>query len=424
MIYPINLQKLLNDFTRLCIMKKKEYLNAEEFNAIFLKACEDHQNQRYEAARSGYKKLIYHFPDAPILHYNFGLLLYESQDFGEARKSFECAAELQPSDNDIIFNLALCCKQTGDIETALKYYKEVLKSEPESIDALYNAAGCYRDLKYLDESEHLYLRVLDLSPDHFSANNNIAYVYHLSGDIKKAVFYFKRVLELRPEHKMAEYMLAALTGAEVVASPKVYVKEVFDNYSNFYEKSLVEELQYTVPESIREVVEKGSSWKKSFDCGLDLGCGTGLSGESFADLIRQLSGVDLSPRMIDIAREKGIYHFLTECDVNEFLARDTRMYDFILAADVFIYLGELKETFRLLRQRAAADVLFCFSTESKTGEGFSLRLTGRFAHSSHYIERVACATGWQILEKHTSAIRREKDAWIKGDLWFMKIKED
>ncbi len=402
----------------------KENINAEEFNAIFLKACEDHQNQRYEAARSGYEELLSHFPDAPILHYNFGLLLYECQNFGEARTSFNRAAELQPSDNDILFNLALSCKQTGDIETALKYYLEVLKSEPESIDTLYNAAGCYRDLKYLHEAEDFYLRVLALSPNHFSANNNIAYVYHLSGDIKKAVFYFKKVLELRPEHKMAEHMLAALTGAEVAAPPKVYVKKVFDNYSNCYEKSLVEELQYTVPESLREVVENGTSWKKSFDCGLDLGCGTGLSGESFVDLTRQLSGVDLSPGMIDIARQKGIYHSLTECDVNEFLAQDTRMYDFILAADVFIYLGELKETFHLLRQRATADVLFCFSTESETGEGFSLRLTGRFAHSSHYIERVAHATGWQILEKHTSTSRREKDAWIKGDLWFLKIKED
>lgn len=404
-------------------MKKTEYPSPEEFNALFIQACEDHQNQKYESARSGYKKLIYHFPEVPVLRYNLGLLLYECQEFGEALQSFEIAAKIQPSDNDIIFNLALCCKQTGDIESAIKYYLEVLQSEPESVDALYNAAGCYRELKYLDEAEHLYLRVLDLSPDHFSANNNIAYVYHLLGNIDKAIFYFKRVLELRPDHKAAEHMVAALTGAEVAAPPKVYVKEVFDNYSEFYEKSLVEELQYTVPESICEIVKKGTSWKNTYECGLDLGCGTGLSGESFTDLVGELSGVDISPKMIEIAKEKGIYQSLVASDVNEFLVQDTRNYDFFLAADVFIYLGKLDETFRLLRQRATADALFCFSTESEAGDSFSLRLTGRFAHSSRYIEAVARDTGWQILEKHTSAIRREKDAWIEGDLWFLKIRE-
>jgi predicted TPR repeat methyltransferase len=404
-------------------MKKTEYPSPEEFNALFVKACEDHQNQNYEAARARYEKLMYYFPEVPVLHYNFGLLLYECQAFDTALQSFQRAAELQPADNDIIFNLALCCKQTGDIEAAIKYYLEVLETEPESVDALYNTAGCFRELKYMAEAEHLYLKVLELEPDHFSANNNIAYVYHLLGEIDKAILYFKKVLELRPDHKAAEHMVAALTGAEVAAPPQVYVKEVFDNYSEFYEKSLVEELQYTVPESIYEIVKKGTSWKKQFDCGLDLGCGTGLSGESFTGLVEKLSGVDLSPKMIEIAREKGIYHSLVAGDVNEFLYGTTKNYDFFLAADVFIYLGELEETFRLLRQRASADALFCFSTESEPGNGFSLRLTGRFAHSPSYIERIARDTGWKILEKHTSGIRREKDAWIEGDLWFLQLRE-
>ncbi|PHR27023.1 MAG: hypothetical protein COA36_10420 [Desulfotalea sp.] len=400
-------------------MKKKTLPSPEEFNALFCKACDAHQEQNYAKAKSGYQTLISYFPEAPILHYNLGLLLFETKEYVGAVESFLLAAQGNPKDVDILYNLGLSYKKVGDNTTAIMMYAKVLDLEPGSADALYNMAGCYRDEKNYEDAETTYLKVLELEPGHLAANNNLAFVYHLLGNTDRAISSYQKVLELQPEHKMAEHMLAALTGAAVSSPPHIYVQEVFDNYSDRYEQSLVVELEYAVPATLKDIVTAGDKWKHFFDYGLDLGCGTGLGGEAFCDLIKRLDGVDLSPKMIDVAYDKEMYHSLYVSGIKEYLLEDVGLYDFVLAADVFAYVGDLQEVLENLHKRVTADVLFCFSTEKCHGDGFELLSTGRFAHSAAYVSKLAQSTGWRVIKQQTSSLRKEKGTWIEGDLWFM-----
>ncbi|MFT5729453.1 MAG: putative TPR repeat methyltransferase [Desulforhopalus sp.] len=404
-------------------MKQSAEPTPEEFNALFTKACEDHQNQNYPAARKGYVQLLGYFSEAPMLHYNLGLLLFEVKEYGKAVESLLLAAQYNPTDTDILFNLALSYKKVGNLTAAIKMYKEVLQLEPDSVDALYNLGGCYREQKKFDEAIESYLGVTLLDSNHMSASNNLAFVYQVQGETDKAIQCFKKVLELNPDHEAAGHMLAALTGAEVSSSPDAYVKEVFDNYSEHYEKSLVVELEYAVPEKIKHIIMTGDCLKKSFHHGLDLGCGTGLSGEAFYKMTERLDGIDLAPKMVEIAHEKNIYGALYVSGIDEFLKEEVGPFDFVLAADVFGYIGDLKDVFTSVHHRTTEDVLFCFSTETVLGDGYKLRSTGRFAHSDLYIEDLAAQTGWRLLEKHKASLRKEKGAWIEGNLWFMGKEE-
>lgn len=97
--------------------------------------------------------------------------------------------------------------------------------------------------------------------------------------------------------------------------------------------------------------EKVTIW----DNGLDLGCGTGLSGVPFAQLISEMHiytlissdftfidnfyGVDLSQKMLDQAVTRGIYKTLTCCDAFDFLKSSSECYDVIISCDVFVYVG-------------------------------------------------------------------------------------
>ncbi|BHH82082.1 tetratricopeptide repeat protein [Desulforhopalus sp. 52FAK] len=394
-------------------------LTAEEFNALFVQACEDHQNKKYQEALTGYSTLISYFTDAPILHYNLGLLLFEVEQYDDAVKSFEMAVKLSPEDADIVFNLALSYRRNGNIDSAIKSYIRALEIEPNSLDAMYNLAGCYRDQKNYQSAIQMYEKVLQGDSEHLAATNSLAYVYQRHGDNDKAVLFYQKVLQLNPEHQAAAHMLASLTGAEVTSSPDDYVQEVFDNYSDHYEDSLVKELEYAVPEKIQEIVITGTTWKKKFHYGLDLGCGTGLSGEAFLQNVAGFDGVDLAPKMVEIARRKEIYSSLYVSGINEFLSQNVGPYDFVLAADVFGYLGDLEETFSLLYNRTTEDVLFCFSTEATAGDSYTLRQTGRFAHSEAYIKNLAGKTGWTISGSHPTSLRKEQGEWIQGNLWFL-----
>ncbi len=53
--------------------------------------------------------------------------------------------------------------------------------------------------------------------------------------------------------------------------------------------------------------------------GLDLGCGTGLSGAAFRGMVDVLTGIDLSTKMIARAKAKGIYDDLVHVDISSFL---------------------------------------------------------------------------------------------------------
>jgi predicted TPR repeat methyltransferase len=393
----------------------------DELNQLFAKACEDHQNGLLDAAGAAYLRLLDNCGETPILHYNLGLVYYGQDQYAKARDSFAKANELQPGDADILFNLALSKKRAGDAFGAIAIYNQVLAVDPTSVDTLYNLACCYKDSLLYAEAMAIYGKVLQLAPQHQSAHNNLAFLYHVAGDIEQAVRHYQRVLEINPDHQGARHMVAALTGAPVTTSPELYVKDVFDNYAGYFERSLVTELEYSVPNSIRALLDTLFAGRKKFSHGLDLGCGTGLGGQAFADIIKVFDGLDLSEKMLAVAAEKAIYRKLYLGSIVSFPKKLQDTFDFYLAADVFAYVGDLRETFCLLRERARHDVLFCFSTEAGQGSAFTLQKTGRFAHSSRYIEDLVEETGWQVAARQETVLRKEMGVGVQGELWFLQL---
>jgi predicted TPR repeat methyltransferase len=138
-------------------------------------------------------------------------------------------------------------------------------------------------------------------------------------------------------------------------------------------------------------------------------------------MVSVLDGLDLSEKMIALAAAKKIYRNLHTGNMMSFLKTTRKRYDFFLAADVFAYVGDLAETFALLRKCARQDALFCFSTETLAGQSYRLQQTGRFAHSPDYIEDVALTTGWKITASLKTSLRKEKGNWVAGDLWFLQL---
>lgn len=401
-------------------MNTSQPLSEARLQELVSRAFEDHHNGFLAEARGRYLQLLEYFPEVPVLHYNLGLIYYEQAEYEQAMASFALANTLNPKDADILFNLALSQKKMKDLEGAVDSFKRLLKGGPEEVDTLYNLAGCYRELHQYAKATETYLRLLQVDPDHPSAHNNLAYIYHRTGDKQQALHHYVRVLEIKPDHNSARHMVAALGGSSVSGSPDSYVIEVFDNYSKTYDHSLVQELEYRVPATLRGLLEGTQQGKMRFRHGLDLGCGTGLGGEAFGDIVEALDGLDLSGKMVGIAAKKAIYRQLHCVNIVDFLSTSEARYDFFLAADVFAYVGDLKKTFSLLKKNGDGQTYFCFSTEKYVGKGYRLQQSGRFAHSSTYIEELAGLTGWGVAATITEGLRKENGAWVQGDLWVLQ----
>ncbi len=397
----------------------------QELNRLFTEACNAQTEGRLARAMEKYLLLLAYFPEVAMLRYNLGLVYYSLEDFTGALREFSLALTFQPEDSDTLFNLALSQKKTGDTLAAIATYRQLLEAMPDNTDCCYNLAGCYRDTYADEQAISCYQRVLALDSEYLPALNNLAYLYHRSGDIQQAEVCYRQVLTLRPEDDSAHYMLASLLGTPLDHAPDSYVRHFFDAFAEGFEKSLVDGLGYNNPRQLYACFKRCTHLKgvkDEYDHGLDLGCGTGLSGIVFKENVTVLDGVDLSRNMLLQAAGKDCYNGLYRDSIIHYLQTTTATYDFFLATDVFIYVGALGDIFTALCAVARPGALFCFSTESLDSTGYQLQKTGRFAYSLDYIQSIAVATGWMVLKEKKTKLRKERERWVAGDLWVLQIK--
>lgn len=391
-----------------------------DIETLFQEAMEHLQASQPKQALACLQKAAKIQPQLAAAHYNMGIIYFEQGNFDDAATAYQHAHECAPEDADILFNLAITFKKQGKILDAVDNYEKLLSLSPEDIDASYNLGIIYKEMGDNKKAATCFKKIISQNGSHIPAYNHLAHLYHKMGDIEKATPCYQQVIRLDPSHTGAKHMLASLQGKTTEAAPSEYVKEVFDHFAD-YDQSMEDNLDYATPKHLRNVLNEFLEAGKVFENGLDLGCGTGLSGEAFRDIVKTFTGVDLSPVMLTRANEKGTYSALHEMELTSFLEMSIEEYDFFIAADVFVYIGNLEPLFRQIKKHATADACFLFSTET-TEKHFTLQATGRYGHSERYIRKLAEETGFSIQSCVSANIRKEKGEWLKGSLYLLTNK--
>ncbi len=398
---------------------------AEDMQQIYARAVAAHESGDASSAAELYGRILARFPDADMVLCNQGLALFALDRFSEAAAAFSEAAAIRRDDPDIWFNLGLALKQERRYPEAVNAYERALSLQQDDCDILFNLANCCREGGDGELAARYYTQLLTLEPEHESALNNFAYLCHLLHDYTQAEQLYQRLLKLHPNHPGALHMVAALSGKAESTPESEYVRDLFDQYSDSFEQSLVENLEYRVPELLFDFVQRFRREQRTKErerryvhC-LDLGCGTGLAGSVFKSVCADLTGIDLSGKMIAKAAEKDIYDRLVAVDVVQFLCREEHRYDLLVAADLLTYLADLEPLLLAAFERTAPGGLFVFSTEHGEGQGWQVRPTGRFAHHPDYVAKTAEKSGWRVVCSEQADLRREGEEWVRGDLFLL-----
>lgn len=121
--------------------------------------------------------------------------------------------------------------------------------------------------------------------------------------------------------------------------------------------------------------------------------------------------------MLDHARAKGLYRELHVAELIEFLGRASMRWELIVAADVFVYVAELRPVFAAVFACLAVGGCFVFSVERSAGDGTDvLPTTGRYRHSPERLVRELADAGFVDVVRATVVLRHESGQPVAGEL--------
>jgi predicted TPR repeat methyltransferase len=282
-------------------------------------------------------------------------------------------------------------------------------------DRRYDLARAYAADGDLAAAADLYAQAVELSPGFASAWFALGEARDALGDRKGARAAFAKAQASDPEDRHGAALHLARLGAAdpAIAALHGYVRTLFDQYAPRFDRAL-QDLNYSAPAMLRDAVTAHGT---RFGTMLDLGCGTGLAGAAFRADVDWLVGVDLSFKMIEEARKKGLYDRLVIADLAQHLAEQRAQnatFHLVIAADVFAYVADLHAVCRAVSEVLAPGALFGFTVETHDSEGAIVGTKMRYAHSANFVRSAIFDAGLTLLELKSASSRTENRIPVSG----------
>ena len=383
---------------------------------------------RMPEALDAYERALLLKPAYPEAWCHRAILLQDLGRFADAAASAERALASRPGYVDALLALGNACQALERQVDAIAAYDRAL-ALAERADVWCARGAALKKSGQLVAALASYDQALRLRPDYALAAHYRANVLRALGRNQEARTAYHRALALGCDTVEIRFALAALGEGEVpAAAPSAYVKDLFDQYAGHFDRHLVEVLGYRTPLLLGELLGRhglsagaAGGQPQLLDV-LDLGCGTGLCGPILRPLAQTLTGVDLSEKMLDKAREPGLYDELACADILEWLHGRQAQWDLVLAADVFVYVGDLAPVFGQVGAALRAGGLFAFSVETgkDEGDGYAITPSNRYAHAPDYVRATARAAGFELLEMSPAVLRREHETDVPGQLVLLR----
>lgn len=366
------------------------------------------------------RRAIHLQPDFGVAHNSLGNTLEEMGKLEESRSSYMQAIFFEPAYAFAHYNLSIVLQKLGMLEDAELSIRRVLELDSTFTAAQVSLGNILQESDKLEEAVAIYKQAIAISPNLGDAHYNLGITLHRMGRIDEARQFIEKAVEFMPDLSEGKHLLAALNGETTNSPPRAYVEKLFDKYASRFEKSLVDDLEYKIHIRITQMILEKST-DDSLGSILDLGCGTGLVGTEIRNCCHRIEGVDISESMLAEAKKKNLYDKLTHQEIADYLTKEKLDFDYFILTDVFIYIGDLSDVFRLIKARNSTGGRLVFSIEQSDGESFYLEKTGRYSHSKSYIANLCELFGYTILHFETIKLRKEHSHFIAGELYILEF---
>lgn len=374
-------------------------------------------------SKHAFQAVLQLVPDHPGAQFQLGSLFMQQEDYPHALDCFANIAERHPFHFETQTNLATCYLHTGHLDAAQAHYLKALEITPTDEQILFNLGVINMQRGRIKYAIEYYLRAVKINPELFEVHNNLGVAYLAQKNIAAALLHFKEAFRIRPDDVVQHTINVLMRKQNVATAPLEYVRSLFDSYANHYDVHLTKSLHYQVPQLLLQAVQATNGDSVKFNKVLDLGCGTGLCGSVFKPYAHRLVGVDVSSKMLAVAKEKEIYSELVQSDLQPFLAAQSQAYDLIVAGDVLVYCGDLDAIFAAAASALRPGGLFAFNTEMSVDKDYEMTDSGRFAQSKAYIDKLAAKYQLVCNYYKVATLRTQEGQPVQGHLYVLALAQ-
>ena len=250
-------------------------------------------------------------------------------------------------------------------------------------------------------------KAVQLTPDDVDAWYEMGEIGLCVGKREEARAAYQKYLDACPDDGEIEHLLIALRD-EVIpprASDRA-IQHIYKNFAASYESRMREDLKYVGPERMEDGLRAVMGERTGLTV-LDLGCGSGLAGVMVKPRAADLTGVDLSPEMIELSRARNIYDRLEVAEITQWLDQGNSLFDLVMSCDCLIYFGDLSVIVAAARRRLKPGGFFAMSMERGDKAPFFLTDTGRYTHHPDHVRDVASRSGLEVAYINESFLRME-----------------
>jgi len=407
--------------------------------------------RQLEAAAALFQRILEVAPDHPDALNFLGIVTYHLGDTGQAVALVRRAAVLAPEHAGIQNNLGNLLIEVRDVDGAVKAYKRSVQLDPMQPEPLNNLGLIFKVRHDYKEAEEMLREALALDPKHGPAHHNlgnvllktgrlkealdhhwkaaaympslqanpyfIALAYNKIGDRKAAIEVLKEWQNKDPNNVRLKHLLASFTGESVPArASDEFIEAIFDGFANSFESRLAH-LEYKAPQLVGDAFSALMGEPRGDLRILDAGCGTGLCAPHLRPYAEHLSGVDLSAGMLAKAKATKLYDELTKAELTAFLAGKNAEYDAVISADTLCYFGALEEFATAAAKAIKPGGTLIFTVEALDDgapEEHKITISGRYAHSGRYLDRILPEAGFEIIARASKVLRLEDLVPVEG----------
>ena len=377
------------------------------------------QDQKdHEGAIAAFRQIIQDDPNHVVALLNLGNILGILDRWEEAEATYKKAIEIFPNSSEGYYRLARLYWRQDRNEEAIGLFHKSIATDPDRSDAYFSLGEAFGRRGQNEDAVQAFAQSIKIDPTNWVSYHALGLALNLMGRVENAVEVWKRWSEGEPGNPVPRHLLTAGLGKDVPARAQDdYITHSFDNFSDTFDQQLAR-LQYKAPTIVAEALKKAREGNAGALDILDAGCGTGLCAPLLRSTARTLIGVDLSPGMLEKARERGGYDELHSAELTEFIMRFEQRFDAIISADTLCYFGDLEAVMKAAMRalRPGGHLVFTVeeSTGANAGSGFHLALTGRFTHSREYIARAISDAGLERCSITSETLRLEYLKPVQG----------